>query len=231
MRRAIAILAISFIVALMLCPLIYGEGPTITPCGLTRSGISFEVLTAATLAGNAERKEQWKEDPTQSDEWRAKQADYARSGFDIFHHAPSGDYGSARGKAGTFVLSNASPGDRSLNRGLWSQLEKRVRSLVQDDNIVQVYTGPCYLPAGDGTIRVKTLGADRIWIPTHYAKAVVVESDGGASSWCWLIPNEKPKTDNLDAFRRSIDEVEFAWGFDCKWGLPSEIEQRLEAER
>ena len=209
-----------------------GQGPTLNPNGLTRSGISFQVLTADKIKGGAPRSNVWREDKTQSDEWRAKPADYAGSGMDIFHLAPAGDYGKSREKDATFVLTNAAPGDRGLNRGLWNRLEATVREMVTDTAIVQIYTGPVYLPSVDGVLRIKTLGADKIWIPTHFGKAVVVEEDGKPPrSYAWLIPNEKPKTDNLDSFRVSINELEFAWGFDCRWGMDAKDEERLEAER
>ena len=210
-----------------------GDGPTIYLNGLTRSGISFEVLTAKTLEGNGVRRD-WKEDKSQSDEWRAKEADYSDvlALFDRGHHAPAGDYGSQRAKDETFLLPNSSPMVKPLNRGLWNRLESRVRKLVTDKAIVQVYTGPCFIPSGDGVIRIKTIGADRIWVGTHFAKAVVVEEDDAAPrSYAWLIPNENPKSVNLDAYRVSINELEFHWGYDCRWGLDADVEERLEKER
>ncbi len=234
MTRRQQVIELTIVLALIFAAyvVVRGDGPTVYPNGMTRSGISFEVLTAKTLAGKGTRKNSWHEDDSQSKEWRASVADYTGSGFDIFHHAPDADFGSFSGKSGAWVLTNASPGDRSLNRGIWAQLEKQVREMVSDTAIVQVYTGPVFSPSPDGTIRIKTMGANRVWIPAAFAKCVVVENDEQQPrSYAWLIPNEKPKSDNLLSYRTTIDAVEFEWGFDCKWGLDTDVENRLEAER
>ena len=234
MTRRQQIIELTIVLALIFGAyvIVRGDGPTVYPNGLTRSGISFQVLTADTLKGGAPRSNVWREDKTQSDEWRAKQADYVGSGMDIFHLAPAGDYGSGKDKDSTFILTNAAPGDRGLNRGLWNKLERTVREMVSPTAIVQIYTGPCYVPSGDGILRVKTLGADKLWIPTHFGKAVVVEEEGKPPrSYAWLVANESPRSANLDAYRVSINELEFFWGYDCRWGLDADVEDRLEKDR
>ena len=156
-----------------------------------------------------------------------------------FHLAPAADYVGQIAKDLTFTMSNAAPGDAALNVGVWKQLENFVRSLVVPGKRVQIYTGGIFLPSGDEVIRVHTIGDHCVWIPTHFAKCVVVtQPQVKPVSYCWIVPNKPPAASaTLNSFRRAIDEAEFRWGFDCKWTdvdatpcFDDDTENTLEAE-
>lgn len=204
--------------------------------GLTRSGWAFEELQGA---GGDEgvRKDSWSAHPGHSPEWRATTDDYAGSGWDTGHAAPSNDFTTQFGKDQTFTLANASPQDRSVNRGVWKRIENEVRSYRADGVSLSIATGPLYVPGDDGVIHVRTIGRHRVWVPTHHAKAVLIEKGDERQAIAWKVPNGFPrgplpsKQFDAKAFRVSVDEIEFDAGRDLfKW-LPESEQKRLEAAK
>ena len=97
---------------------------------------------------------------------RAELADYALSGLDRGHMAPSGDMPDAASQQQSFSLANMVPQEPRLNRGLWERIESAVRDLAVRRGELYVVTGPVF--AGR---RLATVGD--VLVPTHVFKAVL----------------------------------------------------------
>jgi len=163
-----------------------------------------ERITKGSVSGESKRKDEFVEDLSIPGRFRARLADYKRSGFDRGHLAPAADFKhSNRAMADTFSLANISPQvGVGFNRDYWARLEKYVRDLVQSHDEVTVVTGPLWVPVRDkdGAWRVTygmIGGADSpsrmVAIPTHFFKAVLAESRRNSrrtiSVACFAVPN------------------------------------------
>ncbi len=205
----------------------------IEPNGLIRSGIAYEVLTYDVVnSGRGERKNNWHPNANQSEEWRATPADYEGSGFDKGHEAPADDYGHQSDIDATFDMANCAPQEKHFNRGLWLQVEAVVREAVKRDATLHVVTLPLYLPDDDGIITIKTIGKHRVWVPTHYAKALLKEENGKRTMVAWKIPNKLPPDGaSIWDYKASVDEIEFDAGVDLFSWLPEDVQKRLESAK
>lgn len=197
----------------------------------------LERLDADSLVDDSRRgDETWFEDSRLPIESRAILKDYERSGFDRGHLAPAQDH--ARTEATqqtTFTLANAMPQNSTLNRGLWNQLEQRIRQRAkQPGTTAYVLTMPVWQQQhntdGTGWVFAKTIGRG-VWVPTHCAKAVLwFSGDKIESLDCWLLPNVEPDDDaKLERFRVKGDTLEAVTGLDLFPGVPDDIEERLES--
>jgi DNA/RNA endonuclease G (NUC1) len=85
-------------------------------------------------------------DPALEGKARAVPADYEKSGYAIGHQAPSADFtGREQFMRDTFFLSNAVPQvGIGFNTGVWSGLERLVRTLAEQRSPLFVITGPVY---------------------------------------------------------------------------------------
>jgi endonuclease G, mitochondrial len=223
------------IIALLLVAPTDAKEPSlrIEPNGMTRSGWSFETLTPATINGSGVRRDNWHAHPGQSAEWCAKNADYLRTGWAKGHHAPVIDAGAQEAVDATFSLANASPQDPANNSGTWRVLESQVLSMVVPGSTVHVATGPVFLPGREGVIRISTLGIDRVWIPTHHEKAVLVDRGPNAQGsryamFGWRLANVAgAKLESV-----TVNDIEFDSGRELFCGLlPAETEKELEAQK
>jgi len=102
--------------------------PTLTRCGADRPGIKF------------------KPDPALGDKPKADPDDYAGGDYAIGHQAPSADFTCAeKMMRDTFFLSNAVPQvGIGFNTGVWSTLERLVKTLAKARDPLFVITGPVY---------------------------------------------------------------------------------------
>jgi DNA/RNA endonuclease G (NUC1) len=85
-------------------------------------------------------------DPALEGKARAVPADYEKSGYAIGHQAPSADFtGREQFMRDTFFFSNAVPQEGiGFNTGVWSGLERLVRTLAEQRSPLFVITGPVY---------------------------------------------------------------------------------------
>ena len=154
--------------------------------GVTRTPLySAEHLTRARVEGarGQRRVNTFKEEVTLPMDERAALADYARSGFDRGHMAPSGDMSNPQAQDESFTLANMVPQAAVNNRGIWAAIEKAVRDLAARDEDVYVVTGPVF----KGT-QLSTVPNGRVFVPTHVFKAIWVRSTG--QSGVYLAPND-----------------------------------------
>ena len=82
---------------------------------------------------------------------RAIDRDYAGSGYDRGHQAPSEDFNrKSEWMVESFILSNIIPQvGRGFNQGIWKDLEALVRKLATERGEIYVVTGPVYRDADD----------------------------------------------------------------------------------
>lgn len=191
-----------------------------------------EYLTARSLAKRVDRAAGFRADLDALSEARASTADYEASGYDQGHLAPADFHKADDDKqSATFVLSNAAPQVPECNRGCWRLLEAHVRTLAEESEAAIVITAPLYLPDKDGNVVLKTIGVNRVFVPTHFAKAVIRQSAGSdlPEVMAWIVPNSKAVGNDLTKYLVSIDDFEAGAGIDVFAPLPDDIEKSLES--
>ena len=127
---------------------------------------------------------------------RARNSDYAGSGYDRGHMAAAANHTSCEDATlETFTLSNAVPQFPACNRGNWKILENYARSLVKTSTGVYVYSGPLFIPqevaqSRDRYVVYQVIGQNTVAVPTHFFKIVVVERiKERARVECFLVEN------------------------------------------
>lgn len=181
------------------------------------------------------------EDLTVPPMFRAKLADYARSGYDRGHQMPAADAKwSQDAMDSTFVLSNMCPQvGEGFNRDYWAHFEDFCRELCKKYPSVRVVTGPLYLPKRDdkdGKWRVsyEVIGnPPNVAVPTHFFKIVFAEEAadspiGKVALGAFVLPNaEIPNQKSLGDFEVPIEAVERASGLTFGEKLPADRRKRL----
>jgi endonuclease G len=158
--------------------------------------VVVERLTSKQLkdAKGEERSNQFYADPRLPKNARAELNDYRGVSMDRGHQSPAADAPNPRAMAQSFALSNMVPQDPTNNRKIWSKVESDVRKYAQRvGGNVFVFTGPIF-DAG-----YKTVGKNKVWVPTRLFKLVYDESSQRA--WAYVLPNgvthiEKPMNYN-----------------------------------
>lgn len=205
----------------------------------------LELLTAASVsAGRGDRdRSHFHHDRRWPSEFQATLADYRAISkeHDRGHLAAALYHGSSQQEMdATHCLSNVSPMDARLNRGLWRILEEHLRDAALSDDVARIWvaTFPLWMPddapdQGETThmeIRYRVAGPNHIPIPTHYGKAALFESrqhEIALRAWC--VPNRPPPAGRSpDQFRVPTDYVEHWSGLDFWADLPDKLELPLE---
>lgn len=97
-------------------------------------------------------------------------AEYAKSGYDRGHLAPSADFAwNQEANNMTFVMSNMAPQTPGLNRDAWKRLEDQVRKWACGEEKITVITGPVL------TNNLPTLKSG-LEIPQEFFKIVIDET-------------------------------------------------------
>lgn len=153
--------------------------------------ISFEKFRSG---GGVERTNNFKSDSRLNKATRPAPRDYLHSGLDLGHMTPAGDATTPGEMSDTFLLSNMSPQEPTLNRKAWRLMEMAVRKQKPD----YIVTGNIY------SNNPKTIGAHFVPVPTGYFKAVW--KNGKVTGYC---ANNQP---NAIVSSCSLDEIEQASG-------------------
>ncbi len=146
---------------------------------LTRTPLySAEHLTADRIeaARGTPRTGEFHPEPALPPDERADLSDYARSGFDRGHMAPSGDMPDESAQQESFTLANMVPQAPKLNRGVWEGIESAVRTLAQQRGELYVVTGPIF-KGGE----LATVG--HVVVPTYTFKAVLDPRSRSAAAY------------------------------------------------
>ena len=130
----------------------------------------------------------------------------------------------------SFSLANVALQDPRLNRGLWRELEARVRGWACSRGQLYLVTGVLFARGGDAS-RLRAAGPAqllRIAVPAAFYK--VLYDPAGPAAIAFLLENAPPKAD-LAAAVLSIDDLEDLAGLDFfpehgPAGLAGEMESR-----
>lgn len=135
--------------------------------GLSRTPLwSAEHLTRDSLRKKTKRSNDFYEEYLLESDERAQLRDYARSGYDRGHMAPSADMPTKLAQHECFTLANMVPQNRDNNRGIWAAIESSTRTLTKEKGELYVITGPLF--TGSTPQRLKS----RVLIPTKLYKAI-----------------------------------------------------------
>lgn len=183
--------------------------------------VTYELTKQEVLTKVAKRKNNYRKDPLVNT-GSAFLNDYRGSGYDRGHLAPAADMAwSGIAMSESFYLSNISPQDPGLNRGMWAQLEKNCRNWAVSHGKVHIITGPLIRP------NHATIGVNKVTVPQWYYKICVSVQDKKAIAF--LIPNRKPQL-GLSGFIVTVDKLEEVTGLDFLNKLPDDLENRIEAK-
>ncbi len=180
---------------------------------------------AAAVANRKEGNFRFRADPELPRGRRAEPSDYSKSGYDQGHMAPAADFTrSVEAMKATFILSNAVPQKPGLNRGQWAQLEAFVREQTEIHGQAWIFTGPVFI----GKRPLRTIGANRVAVPTHTFKVILCVSDRGKEMFAFLMPNLDKVKSGLEEHTFSVDLIERYTGLDFFDRLPADEQRRLE---
>ena len=144
--------------------------------------------------------------------------------------------------AQTYYATNQTPQlQDSFNSGIWSSLEKAVRSLTSGSDTLYVATGPCYQTVGGKeTVRyltaVSSTTPQQVPVPNYYWKAIlkIKTTNGYITDACaigiWL-EHKAYKDSDYTQHIVSIDDIESKTGFDLFAGLPEYLESAVKAAK
>lgn len=131
--------------------------------------VRYELSEKMVRNKNAKRKDKFFADP----ELKARKipqalpTDYAKSGYDRGHMAPSEDFILDQAlNDETFVMTNMAPQLPGLNRGAWAQLEALVRRWACGEKLILIEVGPI----DDGEAAKLSSG---VVIPQRFYKVVL----------------------------------------------------------
>lgn len=184
--------------------------------------VAYE-LTANEVKGEEPRNGDFIPDPDVKGT-QATDDDYRRSGWDRGHLAPAADMKwSEQAMEESFYLSNISPQNNNLNRGVWKSIEELTRDAASRYGNLLVVTGPVFKSGkGKGTI-----GKNKVVVPDAFYKVLLIDDNGykGIGFYCENVAGKK----KLESYARSIDEIEELTGIDFFHKLPDEIEEKAES--
>ena len=182
--------------------------------------VTYELTKREVLTKVAKRKDNFRKDPLVKT-GSAILDDYKGSPFDRGHLAPAADMAwSEKAMSESFYLSNMSPQNPGLNRGMWAGLEKICRNWSVENGKVHIITGPIIRE------NYSTIGPNKVTVPQWYYKICVSVENKKAIAF--LIPNRKPQRE-LKEFLVSIDKLEEITGLDFLDKLDDSIEEKMES--
>lgn len=194
-------------------------------------------LTVEQLVKNAGRSNDFREDPKITT-GSATLEDYKGSGYDRGHLTPAADMSfDANAMSETFYMSNMSPQAGSFNRGIWKDLEAKVRDWARAFGRVYVISGPILDKAAS---KYESIGKNKVSIPQYYYKVILAPLYADANdkktpddakditAIGFILPNNACEGKTYTDFACSIDEVEKRTGLDFYSLLEDKAEDSVE---
>jgi endonuclease G len=184
--------------------------------GVSRTPLwSAEHLTEKNVdaARELKRKNTFHAEPQLPQGERAELSDYARSGFDRGHMAPSGDMPTESAQYESFSLANMIPQNSNNNQNLWEGIESSTRNLARQDGELYVVTGPLF--EGQSLQRLN----GRVLVPTGVFKAIYDPARKAAAAY--VVPNAR----GMEYQTLSIADLEKRANMNIFPGLPAQIKE------
>jgi len=153
-----------------------------------------------------------------------KSSDYNGSGFDRGHLCPSNERTrDVLSNRNTFLMSNITPQTKSLNQGVWRNLEAFYESKSREKSI--------YVIAGTIS-RTDRRIKGKIWIPDSCYKIVIVfqnEVDSSSEVYSAKMPNiDGIRNDKWQKYKVTIRELEISTGLNFLSAMGEELQEYLE---
>jgi endonuclease G, mitochondrial len=186
-----------------------------------------EHLTREKASAVLARSNNFKPDPDIEAGDRAELVDYKNSGYDRGHMAPAGDMRwKQEAMDESFFLSNMSPQiGPGMNRGIWKNLEEKVRQWAVVRGDLYVYTGPIYKTG----VAYKTIGPDKVAVPDQFYK--VVFDPVRVETIAFILPNMSLRIADLPSYIVSVHEVETATGLHFLSSISPDVRLVVEAKK
>lgn len=149
---------------------------------------------------------------------------YDGFGYDRGHLAPSADFKwSRKALSETYFYSNMSPQLGDFNRQKWAQLERWMRSYVENEHThLYIVTAPILTP----DLPKQERSINQISIPQYFVKiALDLKNKRGIA---FIMPHQKI-TVPIENYAVSIDSAEAVLGYDVFSELDDKIEVKIEA--
>jgi len=182
-----------------------------------------ERLTKDKALGKLPRKDSFRADTDLPKGKRAELTDYAGSGFDRGHMAPSANMKwHETAMAESCYLSNIIPQNSHNNQQIWALLEAHVRDWAIARGEVLIYTGPVY----DNEEANMTIGKSKVGVPDRLYKVVYDAQKKEAIAF--LMPNQPIDSKHLKNYIVSVREVESVTGLNFLSALPRKEQNRIE---
>ena len=181
-------------------------------------------ITAETARGPIDRTDDFRSDPLVTT-GSADLSDYRGSGYDRGHMAPAAAMAwSEIAMSESFYLSNISPQNAAFNRGIWRELESKVRSWAVKHGQIWVVTGP--ILKGD----LKKIGDNQVSVPNYYYKVILDELEPNISGIGFVMANSN-SDEEINEYAVTIDSVESLSGLNffpnLEEGIESEVETKI----
>jgi endonuclease G len=187
--------------------------------------VAYELTKEETL-GEVERCDGFSPDPKVKGE-AVVHGDYTRNPgkYDRGHMAPAADMKwSESAMQESFYTTNICPQNANLNRGDWNDIEELVRDYAQRYGSVYIVCGPI---VGDAPEYMGNY--QKIAIPDAFYKAILRKKGDSWTTIGFVCKNEAGSKPIL-SYIRTIDEIEALAGVDLFYGLPDDIETKIEGE-
>lgn len=161
--------------------------------------------------------------------YRSSNTDYAKSGYDRGHLAPSGsiDYSRAANDD-TFLYSNMTPQLPEFNRdmqgmtGVWGRIERFERAWVKERQHLVIVAGAIV-----GTTE-HDIGRG-VEVPTQFFKVIFDPAEHDAIAF--LMPQDLNTGDDWQKYLVSIDDIEALTGWNLFAKVDEDIQHSMEAEK
>lgn len=182
-----------------------------------------ERMTRERLQAKLKRTDKFRPDLDLPKGQRAELSDYKGSGYDRGHMAPAADMAwDEQAMSESFYLSNMVPqAGEGMNRGIWADLEGKVRKWVEKRGELFIYSGPIYREGA-----VKTIGRNRVAVPAALYKVILDPARQEAIAL--IMPNEALRREDMPQYLVPVREVEKQTGLDFFSTLPQVDQDRIE---
>lgn len=149
----------------------------------------------------------------------------SKEGIDHGHICPAADNKwSKEAMVQSYLLTNMSPQNSELNRGIWETLESRCRGWAKHYGDLYIVAGPIFY-----TNNYKTFGTNKVGIPDAFYK-VIYRNNRTHEGIGFIFPNIEPSKQRIEEYAYTIDEVENITGIDFFFNLHDTIESQIESD-